>query len=348
MRQLKRGLVVGKFAPLHLGHEALIEFALQHCEQVLVLSYTSQNFLSCTPAQRRAWFAARYGTEVRIRSCVLDASELSSWPDFPLDLPDDGAPAEVQREFCWQVLRRLGFMPDGVFSSEDYGAGFAAYLSHAAAQPVVHCPFDLERQQHSVSATQIRRGLLPAAVWLSPAVAASYQVLGKIALLGAESTGKTTLSRILAEHLGMPCVAEYGRQRWEERQGQLAFSDLLQIARTQIAHEEAALAQAREGIICDTTPLTTLFYSQALFGHADPALSALAERPYQHLFLLSPDFPLVQDGTRQDEAFRQAQHRWYLAELAQRQLSYQLISGPLEQRIQTILQAVGISPESIK
>lgn len=341
----KRGLVVGKFAPLHLGHEALIEFALKHCEQVLILSYTSQRFLSCTPANRRAWLAARYGAEPRIRYMVLDAAQLADWPDFQLNMPDDVAPDVVQREFCWQVLCQLDFIPDCVVSSEDYGAGFAAYLSRAAAQPVTHCLFDRARQLYPVSATQIRRGEQAAANWLSAPVAGRYQTLGKIALVGAESTGKSTLSTLLAGRLGIPYVAEYGRQRWEERQGQLQFADLLQIARTQVAYEEAALAQAGEGIICDTTPLTTLFYSQALFGCADSALWSLAERPYQHLFLLSPDFPLVQDGTRQDEAFRQAQHRWYLAELTQRQMPYQLIGGPLELRVQTILHVLGILPE---
>ena len=48
--------------------------------------------------------------------------------------------------------------------------------------------------------------------------------------------------------------------------------------------------------------------------------------------VLMPDFALVQDGTRQDEAFRQAQHRWYLRELQERGISYTAIAGDLGER----------------
>ncbi len=117
-------------------------------------------------------------------------------------------------------------------------------------------------------------------------------------------------------------VAEYGRELWEERAGQLAFADLLRIAEEQVAREQEAAGRAREWLVCDTTPLTTLFYSHVMFGCADPALEALAGRPYDVVVLCQPDFPFVQDGTRQDETFRARQHRWYEAELARRRIPF--------------------------
>jgi nicotinamide riboside kinase len=76
-------------------------------------------------------------------------------------------------------------------------------------------------------------------------------------------------------------VPEYGRELWERRSGSLELADLLQIAEQQIEREEALAGQANEWLICDTSPLTTLFYSRHLFGKAEPALEALAARPYE-------------------------------------------------------------------
>jgi hypothetical protein len=56
----------------------------------------------------------------------------------------------------------------------------------------------------------------------------------------------------------------------------------------------------------------------------------------------APDFPFVQDGTRQPESFRNHQHAWYLKELASREIPFLLVEGPVEQRIQTIRAAINI------
>ncbi len=108
---------------------------------------------------------------------------------------------------------------------------------------------------------------------------------------------------------------------------------MLAIARTQVEREDALAAQAGRFLMCDTTPLTTLFYSQHLFDRADPALLALAERRYRHVFLCAPDFPFVQDGTRSGSALRTRQHAWYLEQLDARAIAFTLVGGPLEERV---------------
>jgi len=65
MSRFSTGLVVGKFAPLHLGHEHLIRTAFAQCERVVILSYTRPEFPSCGPEQRRAWLAARFPEAIR-------------------------------------------------------------------------------------------------------------------------------------------------------------------------------------------------------------------------------------------------------------------------------------------
>jgi cytidyltransferase-like protein len=52
-----RGLVVGKFCPLHHGHQLLIDSALQRCDEVVVVSYTLPEFDHCGPENRERWIA---------------------------------------------------------------------------------------------------------------------------------------------------------------------------------------------------------------------------------------------------------------------------------------------------
>lgn len=155
----------------------------------------------------------------------------------------------------------------------------------------------------------------------------------RIALLGGESSGKSTLAAALAERFDTLWVHEYGRELTEARGGQLVFEDLLAIGEVQVARELDALPRARRFLFCDTTPLVTAYYSQAMFGRVDPHLEALATRAYHHTFLCAPDFDFVQDGLRQDARFRQHQHDSYRDALAASGASYSLIGGSLDDRI---------------
>lgn len=135
-------------------------------------------------------------------------------------------------------------------------------------------------------------------------------------------------------------VPEYGRTLWEERQGRLGFDDLLLIGRTQIAREEEAALSAVRFLFCDTSPLTTLFYCRHLFGASAPELEELAERRYDLTVLCVPDFPFVQDGTRQEAPFRDLQHSWYLRELGLRGAKQIQVTGSVAARVEQVSRAL--------
>jgi NadR type nicotinamide-nucleotide adenylyltransferase len=160
-----------------------------------------------------------------------------------------------------------------------------------------------------------------------------------IALIGGESSGKSTLAAALAERFDTLWVHEYGRELWIEREATLDFEDLLAIGEVQVAREEEALRRARRFLFCDTTALVTAFYSHSLFGRIDPRLQRLAERRYDHHLLCAPDFAFVQDGHRVDEAYRQEQHDYYVAALREQGQAFTLIEGASERRIE---RAVGV------
>ena len=116
---------MGKFCPLHIGHELVIRTALNHCEKVIILSYTSEEFEGCDADTRENW----------IKNSLWE-SEIKRTEVHVLDFVvkhtlKDNAPDDVHRHFCANYL--LNFVQttvQAVFTSEDYGPGFAEYLSN--------------------------------------------------------------------------------------------------------------------------------------------------------------------------------------------------------------------------
>lgn len=159
----------------------------------------------------------------------------------------------------------------------------------------------------------------------------------RLALLGGESSGKTTLAQALAAHLHTDWVPEYGRELWERLRHTLSVEELLHVGEHQAELEDAAAAQRSGWIVCDTTPLTTLQYCLHDHGHAPEALQALARRPYDLTVVCEPDFDFVQDGCRRDDSFRQAQHAWTLAQLQAQGVPYLLARGPVAARVAQVL-----------
>jgi NadR type nicotinamide-nucleotide adenylyltransferase len=254
-------------------------------------------------------------------------------------IPLDDAPEDAHRHFVARLMLDLfGGPVQAVFTSEHYGDGFAAVMAQVFGAPVQHVCVDLPRAQIPVSGTQVRRDPLAHRHLLSPEVYADF--MPRIALLGGESTGKSTLAQALADALGTVWVPEYGRTLWEQQDGQLSFDDMVRIGRTQVAHEVERAQQAQGCLICDTTPLTTRLYSEWIFNRIDPALTALAERPYLLTLLCDTDVPFEQDGTRQTEAFRQMQQARYVQELTSRGLPFVRVSGSVQERVAQAVSAV--------
>lgn len=107
------------------------------------------------------------------------------------------------------------------------------------------------------------------------------------------------------------------------------------VTHVRLQREEAA--QPAQYLVCDTSLLTTLFYTLHQFGHAPRELHRLAERDYALIVLCDADFDFVQDGTRQGEDFRRLQQAWYERELARRKLPFIRVRGPVSERITQIL-----------
>jgi nicotinamide riboside kinase len=168
-----------------------------------------------------------------------------------------------------------------------------------------------------------------------------------IAIVGAESTGKTALAAALAERVaaetGLACtwVPEHLR-RWCEHEGRTPRPDEQPaIAAAQRDLIESA-AMANDVVIADTTPLMTAVYSRKLF--ADDALTAGAvawQRRCGLTLLTALDLPWVADGLQRDGPQVRAPIDALLRELLMHhRLPWALVAGLGDERVENALDAI--------
>ena len=153
----------------------------------------------------------------------------------------------------------------------------------------------------------------------------------RVAVYGPESTGKTELATKLAAHFHEPLVAEYARERWD-LQGALTLEDMLPVAREQWRREDEAVSRAKRLVICDTDALTTMLWSDVLYGTSPDELRRGVEqrcKNYALYLLLDIDVPFAPDPQRcfPNPDDREKAMRIWRGALDRRHLPYQLIQG---------------------
>ena len=168
-----------------------------------------------------------------------------------------------------------------------------------------------------------------------------------VAILGAESTGKTTLCRDLAAHFGSPWVPEYMRTylqaKWDNEQLTCTWDDLLPIAQGQIdlenklAKQAAQLPDNNHYLFCDTSLFELMVYANWYYGDCPEALSQAALVHYYDLILLTDvDIPWVADDLRDSPHQRENISAYFASQLTLHNKAFQRIGGERIQRVQQV------------
>jgi NadR type nicotinamide-nucleotide adenylyltransferase len=150
----------------------------------------------------------------------------------------------------------------------------------------------------------------------------------KIAVVGPESTGKSTMSEYLAAYYNTWAVPEYSREYCANLVGDCTFQDEVNMFHGQIALEKKLLPHANKILICDTTFLTVKIWSEEMFGLAPKeVVDELPRHPYDFYLLMDIDLPWQDDPLRnfptKREYFMNVWHR----ELQALNANYAVISG---------------------
>ncbi|MFI8767358.1 AAA family ATPase [Streptomyces sp. NPDC053792] len=344
MKRYGHGLVPGRFHPPHAGHHHLVRTARDRCERLTVLVRASS--AETLPLEDRvAW----------MREIHPDVLVVGALDDTPADLRGPDAWAARTAVLRAAVPERV----DAVFTSEPYGEELGRHLG---AEAVL---VDPEHTRFPVSGTAVRAD--PAGFWdfLEPPVRAA--LTRRVVVLGAESTGTTTLARALVDHYRRRggvwartgYVPEYGREYAElrlaelraERPGadraELVFrsSDFPVIAQRQAELEEEAARDGSPVLFCDTDAFATTIWHERYMGTTSPAVGEIAALGRQHLWLLTDhrgvDFEYADGAALRDgEYLRPWMTARFLTQLAHSGRRTAVLTGPHEERLAAAVAAV--------
>jgi HTH-type transcriptional repressor of NAD biosynthesis genes len=353
-KPFQHGLVIGKFYPPHLGHEYLIRTAALHSTAVTVVVLGS-SVESLSIAQRVQWLQSSFSHARHVR--IVGALD-----DVPVNYGDDRiwqAHVDIMRDAVKQADQNFAAFPavDAIFSSESYGDRLAGYFhSH-------HVCLDKSRSLYPTSGSAVRSDVPSQWHMLSAPVRAGLAM--RVVVLGAESTGTTTLSKQLASELRMrggvwastQWVAEYGR---EYSANLLALAkattpqstvhdipwqsdDFTYIAEEQCRRENTAAALGSPILICDTDAWTTRIWHERYMGKPSTAVDVVsAKMPARALYVLTCErgVPFANDGLRDGEHLRSWMEQRFREELNAQAVPWIEVSGTPEMRCKTAMNAL--------
>ena len=167
------------------------------------------------------------------------------------------------------------------------------------------------------------------------------KVIKKIAIVGPESTGKSTISKQLAKYYNVPWVPEFARYYCAALTSACTLQDEINMFHGQVALEDSVLALTEtEFLICDTTFLTVKIWSDEILGET-PAivLDSLRTRTYDFYVLLDIDLPWQEDPLRDFPHLRKHFMGIWHRELKALEANY-IVVGGIENRLQNVIDVI--------
>ena len=163
----------------------------------------------------------------------------------------------------------------------------------------------------------------------------------KIAVVGPESTGKSSMSAYLAKHYQTVWVPEFARDYCANLTEPCTWQDEINMFYGQLDLEAEMLPLANELIICDTTFITVKIWSDYTFGRTpQEVLDELPKHTYDLYLLLNIDLPWEEDPLRNFPHMREHFMEVWVKELQALDARYVLISGVGEDRYEGAVRVI--------
>ena len=159
----------------------------------------------------------------------------------------------------------------------------------------------------------------------------------RVCILGAESTGKTTLAETLAARYETVWVPEYGAIYHHAARGDphrpWTADEFVHIAVIQNWLEDFLARFARRVLFCDTDVFVTAVFAELYLGERVPAVQALV-RSYDLYLVCDVHTPFERDalGLRREDA-RRRMHDAYVEHAREGGRPWAVLSGPHEERV---------------
>lgn len=316
---MKTGLTLGKFAPLHKGHQYMIETALGEVDKLIVVIYDT-DVTDIPLGVRAGWIRALY-------------------PDVTV-IEARGGPKGYSHERAYQV-REEEFIRSQIgntrvthfYSSEFYGEHMSRSLN------AVDRRVDEARTIVPVSGSMIRLDPYAYREYLSLTV--YRDMITSVVFMGAPSTGKSTLTEALAKKYNTTFASEYGRDYWTEHQvdRRIPLESFDEIAVGHIEREDVQMHSARQYFFADTNAITTYMFSLDYHGCAPALLTQIAQQNasrYDLFFLCCDDIPYDDTWDRSGDVKRHVFQQQIITDLDTLNIPYIELRGSLDIRISKV------------
>jgi HTH-type transcriptional repressor of NAD biosynthesis genes len=267
--------------PPHFGHLYMIDTALALSEHVFLLVYTMEK----EPLNGFLRYEALHQHYLSTPNITVVWIE-KDLPQYPEEHPDFW---KIWKE---ELILRAGEDIDCVFGSEEYVKTLSNLLD------CKHYIVDIERTIVPTSGTACRADYFKE--WENIIPEFRRYLVKKVAILGGESTGKSTLTKLLATAFKTNYVEEYGREHCTIKDPRdFTSKDFTVISKTQDHLVSDAIKNSNKYLFCDTETVITQSFHQMMLGELSVDLGErILRENYDFYFVLAPSIPFFQDGTR--------------------------------------------------
>jgi NadR type nicotinamide-nucleotide adenylyltransferase len=163
----------------------------------------------------------------------------------------------------------------------------------------------------------------------------------KIAIIGPESTGKSEIAQKLAQHYQTEWVPEYARFYLDRLDREYDQSDLLEIAKGQVAWEDQKIEFAQDYLFCDTNLIVIKIWSDYKYESTDEWIEQeLANRTYDFHLLSNIDIAWTSDPQREHPTKREYFFDVYKKYLEDRKIPFGIVSGFEEERTRNAISVI--------